>query len=432
MQYSVELTELLRKELGDLLIEYSRNFNLGIVLNSHSQLEGEHPPHSHQYDLLAAFGESQTSDQISDPEQLHTPYLSGRWWFGFLTYDLKNKFENLNSQNPDYLNWPELFFFSPDVLIRVTGNKLIIDSMLPGVDPQKIFTAILETRMPELVEEPQFALRPRMSREEYIAKIFRLKEHIQRGDIYEINYCQEFYDTKSIDPYIAARFLGSYSPSPFGAFIRYGSKYLLSASPERFLSKRDDLLCTQPIKGTAARGQNAADDAEIQYNLQHNPKERSENIMIVDLVRNDLSRIARNNSVCVEELCGVYTFPQVHQMISTVTARCNSNDPYDILKATFPMGSMTGAPKIEAMKIAEEMEVSKRGLYSGSVGYITPGLDFDFNVVIRSLQYRADTHYLSYMTGSAITALSDPEKEYDECVLKAYGLLQQKLSYDFT
>lgn len=161
----------------------------------------------------------------------------------------------------------------------------------------------------------------------------------------------------------------------------------------------------------------------LKNDLAKDEKERSENIMIVDLVRNDLSKTAVKGSVKVEELCKVYSFDQVHQMISTVTSQIEENThPIDVIKSTFPMGSMTGAPKISAMKIIENLEETKRGLYSGAVGYITPRGDFDFNVVIRSILYNHTQKYISFSVGSAITSKSDPLKEYEECLVKAKAM----------
>ena len=180
---------------------------------------------------------------------------------------------------------------------------------------------------------------------------------------------------------------------------------------------------SQPIKGTSPRSENPFQDkANIEY-LKHSLKERSENIMITDLVRNDLSKVATRGSVKVDELCGVYSFRQVHQMISTISAEMRPDKNWiDTVKATFPMGSMTGAPKVRAMQLIEKYEATKRGLYSGSVGYVSPDGDFDFNVVIRSILFNRKKGHLSYMVGSAITALANPEQEYEECLVKAAAI----------
>ena len=274
-------------------------------------------------------------------------------------------------------------------------------------------------------------LYPRISKKDYLTSVRKIQDHIKRGDIYEINFCQEFYNHSQIDPYLVYLQMISKSPSPFATFFKYKDKYLLSSSPERFLKKEYSLIISQPMKGTSEKGLNLKEDHDLKKKLSESIKENSENIMIVDLIRNDLSRIAQAKTVKVEELCGIYTYPYVHQMISTVTAQLKTRSFSEIIEATFPMGSMTGAPKIEAMKIIEKYESTKRGLYSGAVGYISPGMNFDFNVVIRSIQYNAENKYLSYIVGSAITALSNADEEYEECLTKVYGIINanQKANY---
>ena len=252
-----------------------------------------------------------------------------------------------------------------------------------------------------------------------------IKKHISKGDIYEMNFCQEFYSRKTeIFPPELYLGLNRLSPSPFSAYMKYGRKYLISSSPERFLAKRGEKIISQPIKGTIRRGQDPDEDLILKAELEKNEKERAENIMIVDLVRNDLSKTAKNGSVKVEELCRIYSYEHVHQMISTITSRFDSEqfDIVDVIRNAFPMGSMTGAPKIKAMELIDSYEKTKRGLYSGAIGYIAPNSDFDFNVVIRSILFNSTNKYLSYTVGSAITFQSVPEEEYKECILKAKGL----------
>ena len=250
--------------------------------------------------------------------------------------------------------------------------------------------------------------------------------HIQRGDIYEANFCQEFYSENCrINPLETFNKLNNISKPPFATFLKIEDKYLMSATPERYIKKDGCKVISQPIKGTEKRSDNKKEDQQLALELSNDEKERSENIMIVDLVRNDLSHTAKRGTVKVEELCKVYTFMQVHQMISTITSEVDEDiSPIEILKTTFPMGSMTGAPKISAMKIIEELEETKRGLYSGSVGYFKQNGDFDFNVIIRSILYNATKQYISYSVGSAITVKSNPLKEYEECLVKAKAMRQ--------
>ena len=265
----------------------------------------------------------------------------------------------------------------------------------------------------------------RISKEEYISTIEKLLAHIKRGDCYEINYCQEFFATDVItDPLHLYTQLTAISPNPFSCFYKLADKYVLCASPERYIQKKGTHILSQPIKGTFQRDPfNAAADNELKLQLQQSEKDKSENVMVVDLVRNDLSRVCKEGTVKVEELFGVYSFPQVHQMISTITGELkNGVDLSEIIKASFPMGSMTGAPKRRVMELIEQYEKTKRGIYSGAVGYISPEKDFDFNVVIRSILYNATEKYLSYLVGGGITFYSDAEKEYAECLLKAEAI----------
>ncbi|MEO5675183.1 MAG: anthranilate synthase component I family protein, partial [Chitinophagales bacterium] len=221
------------------------------------------------------------------------------------------------------------------------------------------------------------------------------------------------------------------SPAPLACFLKHGEKFLLSASPERFLKKESRKIISQPMKGTISRSNHAESDEHAKELLGTDEKEKAENVMIVDLVRNDLARSAVAGSVSVEELFGIYSFPRVHQMISTVSATLRNDVHFtEAIRNAFPMGSMTGAPKVMAMQLIDKYEKVKRGLFSGSAGYITPGGDFDFNVVIRSLLYNRESRYLSFQTGSAITHDCNPEKEYEECLLKAQAIMST-LGIDF-
>lgn len=353
------------------------------------------------------------------------------WIFGFLTYDLKNDVEILSSKNHDELQFPDLFFFQPKRIIKIQGSKAHFmyfnsDSSEMKTDFETICALQNHKAIPdsEIKERIPIRIKMRIFKDEYFKRVTKILAHIHRGDVYEVNFCQEFYaeDTR-INPLKVYSNLNRISRAPFATYLKLKDNYLLSASPERYLKKTGRKLISQPIKGTTKRDVNKAKDDINKRVLEKDEKERSENIMIVDLVRNDLSKSAIKGSVYVEELCKVYTFKQVHHMISTITAQIpEGRDPVEILKETFPMGSMTGAPKIEAMKIIEELESFKRGLYSGAVGYFTPEGDFDFNVIIRSILYNADTKYVSFSVGSAITAKAVAEREYEECLLKAKAM----------
>ncbi|WP_435261364.1 anthranilate synthase component I family protein [Tenacibaculum sp. nBUS_03] len=357
--------------------------------------------------------------------------------FGYISYDVKNDVEKLHSKNFDGLHFPDLYFFQPQKIIFIKGNTVefhylqMIDDELEE-DFEEIFETNINLSNTGIPEEDSIKIKLRIHKDEYHEKVSQILKHIHRGDIYEANFCQEFYaENTTIDPHQIYIHLNEISEPPFATFFKHENLYLLSATPERYIKKEGDKIISQPIKGTAKRLINKIDDDKIAFDLARDEKERSENIMIVDLVRNDLSKTANKGSVKVEELCKVYSFKQVHQMVSTVVSEINSTThPVDVIKDTFPMGSMTGAPKVSAMKIIEELEETKRGLYSGTVGYFTPDSDFDFNVVIRSILYNDDQKYVSYSVGGAITAKSTPEKEYEECLLKAkamkYVLLNSK------
>ena len=348
------------------------------------------------------------------------------WLFGYLSYDVKNDVEDLHSNNFDGLHFPDLFFFQPKKLFLLKGNQIEVRYLqLCDDEIESDFLAIQNnSKLETHNSKPEIS--QRISKDDYVLKVNKMLEHIHRGDIYEANFCMEFYaENAIIEPVKIYQKLNAISKPPFAIFFKNNEQYLLSASPERYLRKEGNKVISQPIKGTAKRFSDLVLDEKSKTELETNPKERSENIMIVDLVRNDLSLTAIKGSVEVEELCGIYTFEQVHQMISTVVSNVSTTtSPVEILRTTFPMGSMTGAPKISAMKIIEELEETKRGLYSGAVGYFSPENDFDFNVVIRSILYNAATNYVSFSVGSAITSQSIPEQEYEECLLKAKAMFE--------
>lgn len=373
---------------------------------------------------LASVTGTNGRDFLSDLQHFHD--AMGGWMFGYLSYDLKNQVEpGLESRNPDRLGFPPGYFFIPRYLFRFHDGRLELG--VTDESHRDEIAGLLASADPgdhSAESRTCVTLQSRMSRQDYLERVRGLLGHIQRGDIYEVNFCMEFFnDRAEIDPIAVFDHLNRISRAPFGAYLRQGGHYLMCSSPERYLKKWHDTVISQPIKGTKRRGADGAADARLKEELRNDPKERAENIMITDLVRNDLSRIALRGSVAVQELCGIYTFEQVHQMISTVTCRVDPGLPFtDIIRATFPMGSMTGAPKIRAMELIDEYETISRGLYSGAVGYITPQANFDFNVVIRSILYNAAEKYLSAQAGSALTIDCDPEREYEECLLKARAM----------
>ncbi|MDX5482611.1 MAG: anthranilate synthase component I family protein [Hymenobacteraceae bacterium] len=343
---------------------------------------------------------------------------------GFLTYDLKNQVEKLSSQNHDGVCFPAIMFFEPDVYFHFKEEQVNIYSSADNIDD--IVSRVLACKTPGASSPAGVQVQQRVSPKKYKANVERIRQHIEEGNVYELNYCMEFFaEPVQIQPLPLYLALNAASPTPFSGYLKHEDRYLLCASPERFLKKEGQKLISQPIKGTIRRGSTPEEDAMLQHQLRHDEKELAENMMIVDLVRNDLSRSCLTGTVQVEEMFGIYGFRQVSQMISTIVGELRPDrELVDALLGTFPMGSMTGAPKISAMEIIEELEDTKRGLYSGAFGYITGNHNCDFNVVIRSLQYNASTGYLSFMVGSAITYDSDPDREYEECLLKAQAMLK--------
>jgi para-aminobenzoate synthetase component 1 len=345
-----------------------------------------------------------------------------RWIFGHLGYDLKNEIENLYSLNPDYIGFPDLLFFQPAIIITFDERQMTIESC--NQDEERVYNEIMETGKAWSPSLPQITIQSRFEKDEYLSIVEKLRAHILRGDCYEVNFCQEFFaENVTVDPLSIYRRLSTLSPNPFSALYKLDDKYLLCASPERFLKKKDNTLISQPIKGTARRIGDELLDGERKKQLLQNPKERAENVMVVDLVRNDLSKICVQGTVRVDELYGIYSFPQVHHMISTVSGELRPSVSFlDMIRATFPMGSMTGAPKKKVLELIEQFEKTKRGIFSGALGYITPQGDFDFNVVIRSIMYNRVKKYLSYQAGSAITFYSNAQEEWEECLVKAEAM----------
>lgn len=344
------------------------------------------------------------------------------WLFGFLSYDLKNEVERLTSTHFDGVGFPDLAFFQPETVVGIRNSQVEICCL--SREPQEVYAAIMRQRCGAEEAPTTVQLQPRFPKSEYLASVEALRQHIVEGDVYEVNLCQEFFaENAALDPLVVFERLNSIAQAPFTTFLRWQHRYLLSASPERFLKKRGQKVISQPIKGTRRRGATAADDERVRRELAASEKDRAENVMIVDLVRNDLARHCLPGSVRADELFGIYTFPTVHQMISTVSGELLPGaGGLDLLRDAFPMGSMTGAPKVMAMQLIEQYERSRRGLYSGAVGYFDPAGDFDFNVVIRSILYDAASGYVSASVGGAIVFDSDPEQEYEECLLKAEAM----------
>ena len=322
----------------------------------------------------------------------------------FFNYDYKNGSESIIDKENNLLHFPKQLF------VEVEETILLEDLIFDVNESSKTEINVKST----------------ISKEEYTEKINALKQHIQQGDIYEINYCITFeaHDV-FINPFVIYQKLNFISKAPYSAFAKFDSQYIISSSPELFLSKKGNTLITKPIKGTAKRGLTPEEDLNIKQKLYNDLKERTENVMIVDVARNDFSRIAKKGTVHIEKLFDIETYQQVHQMVSTVTCELKENTSFnDIIAATFPMASMTGAPKISAMQLIDDYELHNRGPYSGALGYSDENGDFDLSVLIRSIFYDEQKKYLSFTVGSAITAMCNAEDEYEECLLKAKAMIE--------
>ncbi len=409
-------------ELKTKMLDWSNQFNIFCLLdNSGYQFE---PP---AFECLLGVGckahiEVSAGNAFATLKAFYAAHND--WLFGHLAYDLKNETEQLQSNNFDGIGFSPLHFFVPQIVLQLSHHELTI--FYDDGEAEQIYAAI-NSASSSMKEEKvaAFKIEDSFTKSDYIKTIQQLQQHILRGDCYEINFCQDFFSTNAtIDPITVYRKLTSLSPNPFSALYRVEDKYCLCASPERYFKKTGNKVISQPIKGTAKR---YLEDPQLDENskqqLLQSEKEKSENVMVVDLVRNDLSKVCKEGTVQVDELFGIYSFPQVHQMISTISGELmDSTDWIDVVKATFPMGSMTGAPKRRVLQLIEEFERTKRGLFSGAIGYVSPQGDADFNVVIRSILYNATTQYLSFSAGSAITFYCDPELEYDECLLKVAAM----------
>lgn len=398
------------------MLNWLRPFSIFVYLDNN-----EYRQEPLRFELLAGAGAAACFE--------HADEGRGDWVFGHLSYDYKNKVEKrLSSRHPEQIGFSDAFFFCPETVVCIPSGSNELQVHTLNTDAAFILRQILD--MPVIADSAVAETEPvnwqyRFSREAYMDSIAHIRQHIEEGDCYELNFCTEAFAIKEIDPLSVFDRLNTLTPAPFAALYRHEDSWLMCASPERFLYREKEGVLSQPIKGTSRRGNDPAADEQLKEALYRNTKERAENVMIVDLVRNDLARSCLAGTIAVPELFGVYTFPQVHQLISTVSGVIKPGvSNKEIIENAFPMGSMTGAPKVMVMELIEKYEHSRRGLYSGTVGYITPKGDFDFNVVIRSLLYSEGSRYLSYQTGGAITYGSDAAAEWEEVRLKAKAMEQ--------
>lgn len=399
------------------LIQVAESFSHFIILETAS---------SNTEDFIAGIGCEALISSAASLNQIDDFILKykGRYIFSHLGYDVKNEIESIASENQIVNHFNAFDFWVAEAVIICKDDKLTyLFSEKSTTELKQLLQNLPEWNHQKAIENP-LELIAKTDKKKYLDNCKKILQHIQLGDIYELNFCIPFTTKGIINPAIVYQNLIELTQAPMSCFYRNNSNYLLCASPERFIKKEGDILLSQPIKGTIRRGDlTTEEDAQLKSELFNSEKERAENVMIVDLVRNDLSRIAQKGSVKVDELCGIYSFKTVHQLISTVSCQLKPQTTFsEIIRATFPMGSMTGAPKIKAMQLIEAYEDARRGLFSGTVGYIAPNGDFDFNVVIRSIFYNENLGELNLWAGSAITINSNPEREYEECLLKLQAM----------
>lgn len=382
---------------------------------------GYQQPHGRYECLLAVGAAAVCSSENSSLDQLSSFVTNAPWVFGHFSYEAKNLLYPAKTQKgKDYLQFPLFYFFKPQHVLALTHEGLHIY----GSGAADVFAQVMATQPVLLTGSPPVTAHPLQTKEVYLQTVKALQNHIHRGDCYEINYCQQYlaHDV-TLQPLHCFTQLVQQSPTPFAALYRTNNCHLISCSPERFLKREEDHIWSQPMKGTAVRDvTNPYTDEAQKAALQASEKDKAENVMVVDMVRNDLSRICIPGSVAVEDLFGVYSFPKVHQMVSTVKGKLQPGTSFkEIIEATFPMGSMTGAPKHRVMELIDQYEPAPRGLFSGTIGYLRHN-DFDFNVVIRSILYNSALRKLSYGIGSGITAYSNPDSEWEECMIKGAAI----------
>ncbi len=406
-------------DFKDKLLFFSKSKENVILLDSNSK--------KNDYEFIFSYGKISELKSFDNSLDKLDNYIKrvDDWIFGFISYDLKEEIEGFNSNNLKYFDVPNLSFFQPSIIWVFDGFEL----KALYFDEKELFDVWNEINKihiscDSIESNPNVELKGRLSKEEYIKKIKNIKKRIKMGDTYELNFCFDFFnDNTKINPENTFKKLNKLTESPMSVYYKDHHLHVLSSSPERFIKRNKKTIISQPIKGTKKRGKNIDEDVFLINSLKNSIKEKSENHMIVDLVRNDFSRIAKKGSVKVTELSKINTYKNIHQMVSTIEAQIE-NDMFfsTILKSTFPMGSMTGAPKIKTMKIIDELEETSRGIYSGAIGYIDPNKNFDFNVVIRTIIYDDKLSKISVNVGSGITFKSDPKDEYEECLTKIDAL----------
>ena len=404
--------------------------------------------HGNPFDTMGKLLERYKLDHCPAP----VPFLGGA--VGYFSYDLCHFIERLPSTAIDDLKLPESYFAFYDTVMafdHLEGKAYLVATGFPETEEgQRLRRARMrleemkawlyaaspsqEASLPRrerlgegefqpIQENRRVLLKSNFTPEEYVKAVDRVREYIAAGDVFQVNLSQRFEATLKIPPYELYRRLRMVNPAPFASYLNFQGMTIVSASPERFLKVQGDLVETRPIKGTRPRGKDPVEDERLAQELTHSTKDRAENVMIVDLERNDLGRVCRYGTVNVTELAILETFPTVFHLTSTVVGRlCRGKSNIYLLKATFPGGSITGAPKVRAMEIIDELEPTKRSVYTGSIGYLSFNGNLDINIVIRTFLIKEGKAY--FQVGGGIIYDSDSEAEYMETLDKARALIR--------
>lgn len=415
-------------KIKNQLIQWANQFEHVVWLDSNA-----YPDSDKTYEAILAVDadsvfKSDSSDALNELKKYRK--TNKDWLFGYLSFDAgaPSSPHKIANEKEDNLQFQKLHFFHPKKIFFLKKDSIEIHYKSDNEKELKVdWNAINNIEVKEgLQNDPNLQIQSRLSKQTYLDKIKTIQEYIEQGKVTEVNFCQDFFTYARLEnPLAVYKQLNDISKTPFASYVRMEEKYVMCASPERYLSNTNGMLKSQPIKGTAKRKENILEDRKMRLALEEDEKEITENVIITEMVVDEMYAIAEEGSVRITELCKAYSFKQVHQLISTVVCHLKPElDAIDAIQATYPMGSMTGIPKDTTLEVIEELEDFNRGLYSGSIGYFAPNDDFDFNVVIRSILYNAKNEYVSFAAGGAITALSNPENEYEEIMLKVKAMEQ--------
>lgn len=428
MRVKLEMAVIDVPKIKNQLIQWGNQFEHVVWLDSNA-----YPDSDKTYEAILAVDASKVF-QSDSPDALNElkEYRKANkdWLFGYLSFNAgatTNPQQNTDREE-NLLEFPKLSFFHPRKIFFIKEDSIEIHyASDKESEIEADWKAINDVKVQDYLQnKPNLQVASRLSKPEYLDKIQEIQAYIEQERITEINFCQEFYaHAKLENPLAVYQHLNEISKTPFASYVRMEEKHVLCASPERYLSNTDGRIKSQPIKGTAKRKEKTLEDRKIRLSLETDEKEVTENVIITEMIVDELYEVAEEGSVQITELCKAYSFKQVHQLISTIVCQLKPElDGVDAIKATYPMGSMTGIPKNNTLEIIDAIENFDRGLYSGGIGYFAPNDDFDFNVVIRSILYNAKNEYVSFAAGGAITALSNPENEYEEVKLKVKAMEQ--------